>query len=68
MKRVKGYISTRPLGSFDFDFFVDDSMTDEEIQAKIDDILEFSMDYDVEEGYVAEQQTVYRKKHSWEED
>lgn len=56
MKRVKGYISTRPLGSYDFEFF------------KVEDMLELSMHYDVEEGYVAEQQTVYRKKHSWEED
>lgn len=68
MKRVKGYISIRPLGSYDFEFFVEDSMTDQEIKNKVEDMLELSMHYDVEEGYVAEQQTVYRKKHSWEED
>lgn len=68
MKRVKGYISTRPLGSYDFEFFVEDSMTDQEIKNKVEDMLELSMHYDVEEGYVAERQTVYRKKHSWEED
>ena len=67
MKRVKGYISTRPLGSYDFEFFVEDSMTDQEIKNKVEDMLEFSMDYQVEEGYIAEQQTVYRKKYPWEE-
>lgn len=49
-------------------FFVEDSVTDQEIKQKVEDMLELSMHYDVEEGYVAEQQTVYRKKHSWEED
>lgn len=68
MKRVKGYVSTRPLGSYDFEFFVEDSMTDQEIKNKVEDMLELSMHYDVEEGYVAEQRTVYRKKYSWEED
>lgn len=48
MKRVKGYISTRPLGSYDFEFFVEDSMTDQEIKNKVEDMLELSMHYDVE--------------------
>lgn len=67
MKRVKGYISTRPLGCYDFEFFVEDDATDEEIKATVEDMVELSMDYSVEGGYVAEQQTVYRKKQSWEE-
>lgn len=67
MKRVTGYISTRPLGSYDFEFFVEDSTTDQEIKQKVEDMLEFSMDYKVEEGYIAEQKTVYRKKYPWEE-
>lgn len=68
MKRITGYISARPLGSYDFEFFVEDSVTDQEIKDKIDGMLELSMDYKVEGGYIAEQQTVYRKKNSWEED
>ena len=67
MKRVTGYISTSPLGSYDFEFFVEDSVTDQEIKQKVEDMLEFSMDYQVEEGYIAKQQTVYRKKYPWEE-
>lgn len=67
MKRVTGYISARPLGDYDFEFFVEDSVTDQEIKQKVEDMLEFSMDYEVEEGYIAEQKTVYRKKYPWEE-
>lgn len=67
MKRVTGYISVRPLGDYDFDFYVEDSATDEEIREKIDEVVQLSMDYKVEEGYIAEQKTVYRKKYPWEE-
>lgn len=66
MKKVSGYISARPLGSYNFEFYVEDSATDREIREKVDEICEFSMDYKVEEGYVAEQKTVYRKKEDWE--
>lgn len=67
MKRVTGYISVRPLGDYDFDFYVEDSATDEEIREKIDEVVQLSMDYKVEEGYITEQKTVYRKKYPWEE-
>lgn len=67
MKRVTGYISVRPLGDYDFDFYVEDSATDKEIREKIDEVVQLSMDYKVEEGYIAEQKTVYRKKYPWEE-
>lgn len=67
MKRVTGYISVRPLGDYDFDFYVEDSATDEEIREKIDEVVQLSIDYKVEEGYIAEQKTVYRKKYPWEE-
>lgn len=66
MKKVSGCISCRPLGSYDFEFYVEDSATDKEIAEKVDEICEFYMDYEVEDGYVAEQQTVYRKKQAWE--
>lgn len=66
MKKVSGRISCRPLGSYDFEFYVEDNATDKEISEKVDEICEFYMGYDVEPGYVAEQQTVYRKKEVWE--
>lgn len=67
MKKVTGYISVRALGTYNFEFYVDDNATDDEIRQKIEDAAEMSMDYKVEEGYVAEQRTVYRKKYPWEE-
>lgn len=67
MKKVTGYISVRALGCYDFEFYVDDNATEDEIKQKVDDVAEMSMDYHVEEGYIAEQQTVYRKKQPWED-
>ena len=50
MKKVSGYISVRPLGCYDFEFYVDDNATEEEIKQEVDDVCEYSMHYDVEEG------------------
>lgn len=66
MKKITGYVSVRPLGSYDFEFYVDDNTTDEEIQRMIDDTLELSQGYEVEEGYIKEQTVTYRKKYDWE--
>lgn len=62
MKKVSGYISVRALGCHNFEFFVDDNATDEEIQQKVDDTMMLSYDYDVEEGYEEYTETKYRKK------
>ena len=51
MKKVSGYISARPLGSYDFEFFVEDSITEEEIKRMVDNEIKLSMDYKIEEGY-----------------
>ena len=51
MKKVSGYVSARPLGSYDFEFFVEDSITEEEIKRMVDNEIELSMNYEVEEGY-----------------
>ena len=51
MKKVSGYISVRPLGSYDFEFFVEDSTTEEEIKIMVDNEIELYMDYKIEEGY-----------------
>ncbi len=65
MKRVKGYISVRPLGEYNFDFYVPDDTTNEEIKKMVDDSLEFSMNYEVEEGYEEYTEVKYRKRDSW---
>ena len=62
MKKVTGYISVRALGCYDFEFFVDDDATPEEIEAKVEDVMQMSHHYEVEEGYEAVQETVYRKR------
>ena len=64
MKQVTGYISVRALGCYDFDFYVDDNATDEEIKQKVEDVCNYRISYDVEEGYeeVTETVTYMRKK------
>lgn len=59
MKRVTGWCSVRPIGCYNFDFFVDDNTTDKEIRKMIDEELEYSFHYDVEEGY--EEEVTYVK-------
>lgn len=65
MKKVSGYVSARPLGCYDFEFFVDDNTTDEEIKQKVDEVMELSHSYTVEEGYEEYTEVKYRKKGSW---
>lgn len=51
MKKVTGYVSVRPLGTFDFEFYADDDATAKDIQDEIDALCGVSQHYDVEEGY-----------------
>ena len=65
MKKVTGCIDVRALGHYDFDFYVDDNATDEEIHQKVEDVCDYYINYDVEEGYeeVTETVTYMRKKN-----
>lgn len=51
MKKVTGCIDVRALGHHDFEFYVDDDATEEEIKQKVEDICDYYIDYDVESGY-----------------
>ena len=64
MKKVTGCIDVRALGHYDFDFYVDDNATDDEIKQKVEDVCDYYIDYDVEEGYeeVTETVTYMRKR------
>ena len=62
MKKVSAYVSARPLGCHNFEFYVDDNATDEEIQEMIYESMELSHGYSVEEGYEEYTKVCYRKK------
>lgn len=63
MKRIKGSCGIRALGDYDFEFYVDDNATKEEIEEEIDRQVQYYMYYNIEEDYEAAQETVYRKKN-----
>lgn len=61
MKKVTGYVSVRALGCYDFEFYVDDDVTDEEIERLVDEKMQLSHSYSVEEGYEEYTEVRYRK-------
>lgn len=63
MKKVSGYVSVRALGCYDFEFYVDDNATDEEIEAEVEKVMQISHHYSVEEGYEKYTEVCYRKKN-----
>ena len=64
MKKVSGCIDVRALGRYDFEFYVEDNATDEEIEKKVDDVCDYYISYGVEPGYKKEIRTeeVYVKE------
>lgn len=63
MKKVSGYVSVRALGCYDFEFYVDDNATDEEISAEVEKVMQISHHYSVEAGYEEYTEVCYRKKN-----
>ena len=56
MKKVSGYISVRALGTYDYEFYVDDNATKEEIEQKVKEY-----GYNVEQGYEVYPAKKYKK-------
>ena len=63
MKKVTGCIDVRALGHYDWEFYVEDNATDEEIKQKVENICDYYISYDVEEGYETYTKVCYRKKN-----
>lgn len=64
MKKVTGCIDVRALGNYNFEFYVEDDATDEEIKEQVDEVCDYYIDYNVEAGYETYTKTCYRKKLS----
>lgn len=62
MKKVSGYVSVRALGCYDFEFYVDDNTTDDEIERMVDEKMQLSHHYSVEEGFEEYTEVRYRKR------
>lgn len=62
VKKVSGYFSCRPLGTYRYEFYVDDEVSDKEIEEMIEDSLEISENHSIEEGYEEVVETTYKKK------
>lgn len=65
MKKVSGYVRVRALGCYDFEFYVDDNTSDEEISKMVDEAIQMSYFYEVEEGYEEYTEVSYRKRNGY---
>ncbi len=62
MKKISGCIDVRALGCHNFEFYVDDNTTKEEIEKMVEDKCDYFISYDIEEGYEPVQIISYRKR------
>ena len=60
MKKVTGCIDVRALGRYNFEFYVPNNITDEEIRTKVEDECDYYIHYDVEDGYKEITETITR--------
>ncbi len=65
MLKVTGCIDAKALGHHDFEFYVQDDATDEEIKQKVQDACDYNIDYKVEAGYEEYTKVCYHKKDLW---
>lgn len=62
MKKVSGYISVRALGTYEYEFFVEDDATKKEIEKEVKEKEQISRGYTVEEGYKKVNREEYLKE------
>lgn len=62
MKKVSGVYRAKGFGEFPFEFYVDDSMTNKQIENEIYNRTGMSIDWTIEDGYEAYTVIKYRKK------
>lgn len=62
MKRVKYEYGCRALGYTDFEIYVPDEMTEDEIKEKIKNEIGWYLSIDIEEGYEEVTEIVYKKR------
>lgn len=62
MKKVSGSMYVRALGEHNFEFYVPDDTTKEQIDELVDKACNYSIDYVVEDGYEEYTVVKYRKK------
>lgn len=66
MRRVIGHVSCRAFGRYDFDFYVNDNTSDEEIKKEVDEMTAPFVHYEIEDGYEECTKVYYRKADPFE--
>ena len=63
MRKVTGCIDVRALGVHEFEFYVDDDATEEEIKQKVEDTCDYYISYNIESGYKKRMVEEYYKEY-----
>lgn len=62
MKKITGVLKAKGFDSCNFEFYVDDNMTEKQIEMEVYQRAGFSLDWTEEDGYETYTVTMYRKK------
>ena len=62
MKKITGVLKAKGFDSCNFEFYVDDNMTEKQIEMEVYQRAGFSLDWTEEDGYEPYTVTMYRKK------
>ena len=62
MKKITGVLKAKGFDSCNFEFYVDDNMTEKQIEMEVYQRAGFSLDWTEEDDYEPYTVTMYRKK------